>query len=298
MPRRCGARLGDTVPHTVATTTAELARSLVRSGRVDLVHVHMTAAEVAGVVAAPRHRGSLVSTRHFSGPRGASALGRAFAPLISRALALQLSVSQAVADSIGEPSTVLHGAVPSRHEPVGPRRPTVMVLQRLEREKETELALRAWSRARARQRGWTLEVAGDGSLRSELEALAASLGISDTVVFLGQVDDARERLGSAGMLVAPGRVDSFGLSVVEAMAAATPVVAARGGGHRETVGTCAGAQLFDPGDFDGCAAQIDGLVDDGDGRAAHGAALQQHQRARFDIEDHTDKLLGVYERLL
>ncbi|MEY2468610.1 MAG: hypothetical protein QOF21_1308 [Actinomycetota bacterium] len=288
---------GANLQHTRAATTSQVARALVRNGRADVVHVHMTAAEIAGVLTAPRHRGAIVSTRHFAGPRGTSAGGHLTAPLIRGRLAQQISVSHFVADAIGEPSMVLANGV-ERREAGQHGSNSVVVLQRLEREKETDLALRAWSAANARSHGWTLEVIGDGALRPDLVALAQSLGISGTVRFAGHVTDAASRLAAAGILLAPARGEPFGFSVVEAMAAATPVVAAAGGGHLETVGSCDNARVFKPGDAADCAAHLDGLVADEAERRKYGLALQAHQRSRFDIDVHIDELLGLYERLL
>ena len=63
--------------------------------------------------------------------------------------------------------------------------PVVLVAQRLEREKDTDVAVRAFARIGSRRRGLATEIAGDGALRGELEELAASLGVGDAVEFLG-----------------------------------------------------------------------------------------------------------------
>ena len=289
--------LGPGIPHTAATTTTDVGRALVRGGIVDVVHAHMTAAETAGVLTARAHRGALVSTRHFGGRRGASLPGHVLAPFIRRRLAQQLSVSQFVANTIGEPSVVIVNGVPVRDEGTHRDR-TVLVLQRLEREKQTNLALRAWKASTAKDRGWSLAIAGDGARRADLVALADELGVANSVRFIGHVADGSDRVGTAGILLAPAGAEPFGLSVVEAMAAATPVVAAAGGGHLETVGGCTTDHLFAIGNADECAARLDALVQDDAARVAYGRALQQYQRARFDVQAHVDELLGLYERLV
>jgi glycosyltransferase involved in cell wall biosynthesis len=82
------------------------------------------------------------------------------------------------------------------------------------------------------------------------------------------------------------------------MAMATPVLAAAGGGHLETVGGCAGAHLFTPADVEDCATKLDELVADDARRASYGEALQRHQRAHLDIQRHADELVRLYERLV
>ncbi len=296
-PQQMRLAAGPAILHAKAETTLGVARALAGGGRVDIVHAHMTAAELAAVLASPMHRAAIVCTRHFCGLRGASRGGRAIAPLVRGRVAQQISVSQVVAESIGEPSVVIHNGVPRRGRG-GSRDKTVLVLQRLEAEKETDLALRAWARASAKDNGWSLHIAGDGTRRRDLVALAEALGIAETVRFLGHVQDAPARLDAAGLLLATAGCEPFGLSVVEAMAVATPVVASAGGGHLETVGACSRAHLFEPGDVVGCAARLDGLIANDATRVEYGSALQRHQRSHFDIEDHAETLTELYARLL
>jgi glycosyltransferase involved in cell wall biosynthesis len=286
--------LGDATPFTPAATTAALARAL-RGITADVVHVHMTAAELAAAVASPRAQ-AIVSTRHFIGRRGRSLGGRLVAPLIRRRVRGQISISDAVAESIGEPSTRIYNGVATRPEGAHEGR-NVVVLQRLEAEKDTALALHAWARTAAREQGWTLDIAGDGAQRSRLEALRARLGLTDTVRFLGHVTDTESLLAAAGVMLAPAPREPFGLSVVEAMAAATAVVAAAGGAHLETVGGVTDPYLFPPSDATSCAERLDALITAQHTRAAYGRALQQRQRQLFDIEDHVTHLVEFYAGL-
>jgi glycosyltransferase involved in cell wall biosynthesis len=294
-PTAMRGALGDAVTFVPAATTVALTRAL-RGMSADVVHVHMTDAEWAAVVARPRAR-ALVSTRHFVGRRGKSLGGRAVAGLIRRRLDHQISISEIVASSIGEPSTHIPNGVANR--PVGAHRGTnVVVLQRLEPEKETALALQAWALSGARGAGWSLDIAGAGSQEAALRALAAELGVADTVRFMGHLSDPEALLADAGVVLATAPCEPFGLSVVEAMAVAAPVVAAAGGGHLETVSGVADARVFPPGDAPACALRLDELIGDAPARAAYGRALQQRQRDLFDIDDHVSRVIELYERVV
>ena len=88
--------------------------------------------------------------------------------------------------------------------------------------------------------GWTLDIAGEGSQRTHLERLAADRGAGAAVRFLGFRMDVDELMAAAGIFLAPRPTEALGLSVLEAMAAGLPVVAAAAGGHLETVGTVRG----------------------------------------------------------
>ncbi|MGZ4334228.1 MAG: glycosyltransferase, partial [Gaiellaceae bacterium] len=92
----------------------------------------------------------------------------------------------------------------------------VVVMQRLEAEKDTLTALDAWRLARMWQDGWSMRVVGSGSQRPELERWVARQGVPG-VSFAGWVPDVEEELAEAGLMLASARAEPFGLGVLEAM---------------------------------------------------------------------------------
>ena len=80
--------------------------------------------------------------------------------------------------------------------------------------------------------GLSLAIAGEGSERAGMERLARSLGVADRVRFLGACSRAevRDLLARASIFILPGRLEAFGLAVLEARAAGVPVVAMNAGG--------------------------------------------------------------------
>jgi glycosyltransferase involved in cell wall biosynthesis len=141
-------------------------------------------------------------------------------------------------------------------------------------------------------------VAGDGSEREGLEALAAGLGVSDSCEFLGARADVEGFQRRAAILLAPRPDEPFGLSVVEAMAAGTPVVAAAGGGHLETVGQCPGAVLYPPRDTAGAGRLLAELAADPARRACYGEALRATHRRAFLVEPQVRATLDLYRAVL
>jgi glycosyltransferase involved in cell wall biosynthesis len=290
---------GRAVDFLAARNVVEAAWHVAGHRHVDVLHAHMTSAEWALMPVRPFTRAAFVATRHFAAPRGRPGIVRRASRLVPRVLDRQLAISRFVAATIGEPAVVLTNGVPEAHPAVpGARERVVVVLQRLETEKDTALALDAWVRSRAPASGWRLLVAGQGSQAAGLRAQVAALALDASVEFLGQVADVPALLGRAGVLLATAPSEPFGLSVVEAMAAGVPVVAAAGGAHLETVGTCTTDYLFLPGDVAACADRLDALVGDPGARVAYGRALQEHQRAHFDLEDHVDRLLEIYRQVV
>jgi glycosyltransferase involved in cell wall biosynthesis len=102
---------------------------------------------------------------------------------------------------------------------IGP--PLAVALGRLHPNKGFDLLLEALAATREMH----LWIAGDGPLRLQLERLAARLGISDRVRFLGWREDALSLLGSADLLVCPSLHEPLGNVVIEAWSAGLPVVA-------------------------------------------------------------------------
>ncbi|MCK6461350.1 MAG: glycosyltransferase family 4 protein [Planctomycetes bacterium] len=108
----------------------------------------------------------------------------------------------------------------------------------LERRKRVDLAIEAVAAAARRGSDVELEVAGDGTERAALEALAADLGVAGRVRFLGNVAyDAIPALhGRAHGFLFPTEHDIWGLALVEAMAAGKACVASvRAGATRDLV---------------------------------------------------------------
>ncbi|HLX33029.1 MAG TPA: glycosyltransferase family 4 protein [Gaiellaceae bacterium] len=267
--------------------------SLARAGRADVCHVHMTNAEVVGLAARPLHRAPVLATRHFAAPRGKSRLGGALAPWIARGLARQIAVSEYVAGQLEAwPDSVLPNAVRARPLLWRPESRVVLVLQRLEPEKDTLTALRAWQESHLADEGWTMRVVGDGSERPALEQWVAEHGVPG-VEFAGWSDEPDGELARASVLLAPGGHDSSALAVLEAMSAGVPVVAAAAGGHLESIGRIEAMPSFAPGDATGAASGLLALRDD-----AFRAELSRRVRAaaaeRITLPEHVERLLDEY----
>lgn len=274
----------------------------VRAGapHVDVVNTHMTDADIAGAVGllGVRDRPALVATRHFSRRRGSTGPGVPYR-LVERRVDAEIAVSQAVAASIDVPSTIVHPGV----EPRAERRSShgervVLMAQRLQPEKHSEVGLRAFAMAGLAASGWMLHIAGEGTEKASLARLAGELGIGPYVRFLGFRDDVPTLMESAGILLATSPFEHFGLTVLEAMATGLPVVATAGGGHVEMLGEVPGALLFPPDDAGAAALMLRTLAGDPARRDALGRAQQGRQRASFTIRAQAEATDAVYLRAI
>ncbi|MGI8685216.1 MAG: glycosyltransferase family 4 protein [Acidimicrobiales bacterium] len=217
-------------------------------------------------------------------------------PLIARGVQRQVAISQFVAECVDGTATVIPNGVPNaecgRHD-----QRVVLMAQRLEREKATEMALDAWSRAGIFQDGWRLVIAGEGAQRQALTEQAGRLP-QGSVSLVGFLPDLQQLMATSAVFLATAPAEPFGLSVVEAMAAGLPVVAPAGGANLETVGRCSPELLFPPGDVAGCAERLRALAADAELRARAGLVLRRYQRAEYSLDVHVARLLELYDDVL
>lgn len=278
-------------------TITQAVRSLRATGCVDICHAHMTAADIVAVFGRQLHRGRIVATRHFAQQRGSQWLTRRIAPSIARQITCEIAISTFVADVMEHaPDAVIQNGVPCRDATWSPTRREVLLLQRLEPEKDTPTALRAWAASGLWADGWSLRVVGEGSERERLADVVAREHI-DGVTFAGFSTDPQSEYARAGMMIAPAHREPFGLSVCEAMMAGVPVVAAAGGGHLETIGQATSTTLFPPGDAIAAARLLRALADD-DRRAVASRAVHEYAQRHLGIDASADQLIATYEQVL
>lgn len=177
----------------------------------------------------------------------------------------------------------------------GPR--TVIGMGRLEGEKGFDLLLAAFARLPQELADWRLTILGEGSQRSQLEALASNLGLGGRVQFPGALRDPFPILKCAGLFVLPSRYEGFGNALVEAMACGLPAVAADcHSGPREIIHPGIDGLLVPPEDVPALAAAMAGLMVDAERRAQLGGAARQAAR-RFDLETIMEQWQSLLERV-
>lgn len=168
--------------------------------------------------------------------------------------------------------------------------PVVVTVANLERWKGVDLLVDAVATLPVR-----LEVYGDGTERAALEAQARRVGADAR--FLGRVADVRDRLAAADVFVLPSRAENLPISVLEAMAAALPVVATRVGGVPELVEDGVTGRVVAPDDAAALAGAIAEVLGDENARVAMGRAGAQRVRERFDAAAAGARMLARYEEL-
>jgi phosphatidyl-myo-inositol alpha-mannosyltransferase len=294
---------GSVAPVCVSPRAAKRALDAVREWRADVVHLHEPFAPVLGYGFLFARSWPVVATFHRSGVPRAAALATPFARWACGRIDVRIAVSEVARHSAlalwrGEYEVFFNGVDLDRFaraHPVESAAPAVLFLGRHEHRKGLGVLLEAFSQLSSSQSPGATEasaaelwVAGDGP---ETAALRARYPDSARVHWLGVVSDgeAADRLAGATVLCAPSlRGESFGMVLLEAMAARCRVVASDIPGYREAAG--GHAKLVPPGDVATLRAELAAVLRDPpdagalDRAADHAAAWSMDHLARRYVD--------------
>jgi glycosyltransferase involved in cell wall biosynthesis len=141
-------------------------------------------------------------------------------------------------------------------------------------------------------------LAGVGPLETQLSRLVSHLGLGDTVKLVGHRSDVGDLLAAADLVVLPSLWEGLSISLLEAMAAAKPVVTTAIGSNREVTNDGETAVLVPPKDAVSLAAAIRSLAIDRTRLEELGRRGQEAQLERYTLQRMLDAYLDEYDRLL
>jgi glycosyltransferase involved in cell wall biosynthesis len=204
---------------------------------------------------------------------------------------LGIELEERVADMDGRADT-------RRYLGIATDRFTVGWIGRMTAIKNTEDVLSAFKALRDRGIEATLCMVGDGPDRPELERRAHELGIMRDTLFLGYQQDVAPLYAAFDALVLPSSNEGTPVSVIEALAARTPVVATRVGGVPDVVREGDDGFLVDPGDTDALAERLERLASDPQLRERMGEAARSRVLSRYAVDRLVDDVDRLYRSLL
>ncbi|MGJ8545025.1 MAG: glycosyltransferase family 4 protein [Sulfitobacter sp.] len=134
----------------------------------------------------------------------------------------------------------------------------------------------------------------------ELKSRVAAAGLSDRLLFLPEVpvEAMADWYRVLDLYVAPQRWEGFGLTPIEAMACAVPVIATRVGAFDALVKEGETGTLVDPGDIPALSCAIDAALQDRPRLLRWSQAARPHVAQDFSIEREAAQLVALYRRLL
>lgn len=172
--------------------------------------------------------------------------------------------------------------------------PVCVAVGRLSPEKDHRTLLLAFHSLRKSGSTSHLVIIGGGPLESELKTLTQSLGLLECVHFLGFRSDVAQILPLLDLFVLSSTEEGVSLTLIEAMAAALPIVATRVGGNPEVVAEGETGLLVEAGQPAALAAAMRSLLSDPDGRARMGRRGREVAFGKFNIERLVDEYLAIY----
>lgn len=206
-------------------------RALIKAEDYDYVVCYMWDLNVTTLVASLGLRKRvIVSERAFPGTTTRSRLSRLLENLLYRfayRIVYQTRDAQAycpprlASRSVVVPNMIETRGVAPRQQP---RTRRIVSIGRLGAQKNFPLLLRSFAQFAESNPDWTLEIYGKGALEDELRSLAHRLGVAESVVFAGYVDDIADRIRDAGMFVLSSDFEGISNAMSEAMALGLPVV--------------------------------------------------------------------------
>ncbi len=298
---------GSVAPVALWPTASARVERFVRTGGFDLVHVHEPLAPMAAyglVLSAPV---PMVGTYHRAGVSRWVPLLKPLADLVGRRMQIRVAVSEAARQTGmrsggGEFEVLFNGVDMDRFESAAPvhdeqGRPVVLFLGRHEARKGLNVLLDAFAAVDRRAVLW---VAGDGP-GSEVQRRRHPE--SDRVRWLGVLseDEVAARLAGADILCAPSLYgESFGMVLLEGMAAGCAVVASDIDGYRRAAG--GHAELVSPDDVLALSRALGVALADtveGTGRSEPAARKEATEYARaWSMDTLAERYVDVYTRAL
>ncbi len=178
------------------------------------------------------------------------------------------------------------------------KKPTVIFVGRLEQRKGLSRLLEVFKQVLTNIDA-NLVVVGSGAQRPYKE-LASSLGIMNRVVFTGYVDELslRKLYSICDVFASSSRLEGFGLTLVEAMAAGKPIVATKVGGIPEIVKSGENGILVEVNDSDGLANGIYTYLRDKKLSKNVGTRNVKYVKERFIWEKSAKEMERVYRQLV
>ena len=170
----------------------------------------------------------------------------------------------------------------------------VGAVSELHKVKGLDILLKAWSRFRKKYSG-LLAIAGSGDELENLQNMAQTLGISDSVKFLGFVKDVRCLLFGFDVFAFPSRSEALPYAPLEAGLASLPVIASAVGGVPEIIESGINGVLVPSEDSDAVFSSLILLREEPDLRIRLGTELNKTVKEKFSVERMFEETFNLYE---
>ncbi|MFC6447118.1 glycosyltransferase family 4 protein [Shinella zoogloeoides] len=183
-----------------------------------------------------------------------------------------------------------------------PGRHLIGCFGRIRHQKGTDLFVRAMIELLPPYPDWTAVICGratasHAAFADGLKAEIAAAGLSERIVFMGEVPDVKVWYRRLALYVAPSRNEGFGLTPLEAMASETAVVASDAGAYAEMIAPGETGAVTPAGNYEALRDAIRPYLADPQMTARHAAEGLALVRRTFALENEAKAVNAVYESL-
>ncbi|MCC6824642.1 MAG: glycosyltransferase [Acidobacteria bacterium] len=288
-----------------------------RANGINVIHSHDFYSNILGMAAGKlaRLKGRIASKRETGGMRTRAqefvegvAFGRANAIVANSAAVREHLIKRGVKSE--KISVIYNGLDLGRFAQANDRQQTLAGLGLPDKKlvvavanlrhsvKNIPMLLRAAARIKGTLPDVHFVVAGEGGLKDELAAMAASLCIGDRVHFIGRCTDVPALLDAAYACVLTSTAEGFSNSILEYMAAGKPVIATDVGGAAEAVINDETGYLVASDDDPALADKLLDLICDEAKASRFGAAGRRIIEEKFSTERQLSDTAALYESLV
>jgi glycosyltransferase involved in cell wall biosynthesis len=287
---------------------------LLRSKSVDILHTHLTHANILGPIAGRLAGIPVVSTLHNTKLRndGHHRLRMAMESLILRTMPRRvIAVGQTVVEAnqarLGKRKLdIILNAVPPavnlnkderaslRKEMMSePDRILFLSIGRLTPQKAYPDLLTAFAKSRKHAPQACLAIIGEGDLRGELEQILREFGLERDVRLLGHRQDVPKLLAASDAYVSSSHWEGLSVAMLEAMAAGLPILATSVGDTSHLLADGRGLLVL-PGDIPALTRGLIRVTNDPELRRQLGMAARTEAETRYAPDPWLDSLLQLY----
>jgi glycosyltransferase involved in cell wall biosynthesis len=139
--------------------------------------------------------------------------------------------------------------------------------------------------------------AGGSKYVDTLKQLVCKLEISRNVTFAGFNSEPSRVISAFDLMIAPSNKEPFGRTIVEAMIQKTPVIAARGGGHIETIKHRETGWLYSHGDIEDFIVQLKEILNEH--KMTDNIVQKAHiyTHSKYSSTKHVENMKNIYNQL-
>lgn len=163
-----------------------------------------------------------------------------------------------------------------------------------------DVLIKAFARLHPAHSNLRLLLIGEGTEQDHLKTLCKDLGVAESVTFTGRVpfSEISRYYNMLDVLVNISEYESFGVSVIEAMACGKPVIVSNVGGLKEVVKDDSVGIKVNAGDVAGTADAIQKLISDKEFYKTIAVNARQHVTEKYNWQDNLKQMIGIYQGLI